>query len=356
VVLMVRLVPDSRNPTPGRLDPFGVILSVIGITVFVFGIVRGGDLGWGSTQALVPLVIGVAVLIGFIAWERQYEAPILDTRLFKSARFSACAAIVMLLFCAYMGLVFVISFYFQSARGYSPLHSGAQLLPLAAGQIIFSSRSSEIMTRYGARTVITGGLVLLAASFIYYTQAGANSPVVPLLVVLFLQGVAIGLVMPPVTSAIQASVPRHRAGEASAISNTSRQVGGALGVAVIGAVLASAYRSGINSHLAAIPALAHDPAAAKAVGASITATLAFAQHVGPAAHSLIAPAVSSFIHGMHDAAICSAVVCAVAAVAAVIWMPTRSTASAAFGQEPAAAGAPAGAPSTEAANPVTIEV
>jgi EmrB/QacA subfamily drug resistance transporter len=356
VVLMIRLVPDSRNPTPGRLDPFGVILSVIGITVFVFGIVRGGDLGWGSTQALVPLVIGVAVLIGFIAWERQYEAPILDTRLFKNARFSACAAIVMLLFCAYMGLVFVISFYFQSARGYSPLHSGAQLLPLAAGQIIFSSRSSEIMKRYGARTVITGGLVLLATSFIYYTQAGANSPVVPLLVVLFLQGVAIGLVMPPVTSAIQASVPRHRAGEASAISNTSRQVGGALGVAVIGAVLASAYRSGINPHLAAIPALAHDPAAAKAVGASITATLAFVQHVGPAAHSLIAPAVSSFIHGMHDAAICSAVVCAVAALAAVIWMPTLSTASAAFGQEPAAGGAPAAAPSTEAASPRAIEV
>jgi DHA2 family multidrug resistance protein-like MFS transporter len=346
--LMIRLVPDSRNPAPGRLDPVGVMLSVIGITVFVFGIVRGGDLGWGSAQALVPLAIGVAVLTGFVVWERQYEAPILDTRLFSNARFSACAVIVMLLFCAYLGLVFVISFYFQSARGYSPLHSGAQLLPLAVGQIIFSSRSSEIVRRYGAHKVITGGLVLLAASFSYYTQASASSAVIPLLIVLFLQGVAIGLVMPPVTSAIQASVPRHRAGEASAISNTSRQIGGALGVAVIGAVLASAYRSGIYPHLAAIPALAHDPSAAAAVGASITSTLAFAQHIGAAGHSLIAPAVSSFLQGMHEAAICSVLICAVAAVAAAIWMPKLSAVSAAFGQEAPLEGAPATPASIEA--------
>ena len=355
VALMVRLVPDSRNPTPGRVDPVGVILSVIGITVFVFGIVRGGDLGWGSSQALIPLAVGLAVLAGFILWERRYEAPILDTRLFGNARFSACAAIMMLVFCAYMGLVFVLSFYFQAARGYSPLHSGAQILPLALGQIIFSSRSAELVRRYGARTMITGGLGLLAACFLYYTRAGAHSPVLPLLIFLFLQGMAVGVVTPPVTNAIQAAVPRQRAGEASAVSNTSRQIGGALGVAIIGAVLASAYRSGINPHIAAIPALAHDPSAAKAVGASITSTLAFVQHAGPSAHSLVAPAVSSFIHGMHEAAICSAVVCAVAAVVAAIWMPTLSAASAFEQQEPVA-GAPAGAPSIGAAARVTIEV
>jgi MFS transporter, DHA2 family, multidrug resistance protein len=355
VALMIRLVPDSRNPSPGRLDPLGVVLSVIGITVFVFGIVRGGDLGWGSTQALVALAIGVGVLVAFVLWERRYVAPILDTKLFANARFSAGALIVMLLFCAYMGLVFVLSFYFQAARGYSPLHSGAQLLPLAIGQIIFSSRSSELVRRFGPRLVITGGMALMAASFLYYTQAGANSPVLPLLVVLFLQGMAVGMVMPPITTSLQDSVPRQRAGEASAISNTSRQVGGALGVAVIGAVLASAYRSGIDPHLAALPALAHHPSAVGTVGASITATLAFAQHVGPAGHALIAPAVSSFIHGMHEAAICSVVISGVAALAAAIWMPTRAALAVAVRQEETRVGAPAGAPDTVSVTPIPIE-
>ncbi len=357
VALMIRLVPESRNPKPGRLDPVGVGLSVLGITVFVLGIVRGGDLGWGSAQALISLGAGLSILTAFVWWERRYEAPILDTRLFASARFSACTAIVALLFCAYMGLVFVLSFYFQAARGYSPLHSGAQLLPLAIGQIIFSSRSAEIVKRLGAKLVITGALLLLALSFTYYTAAGAHSPVAPLLVVLFVQGMAIGLVMPPVTAEIQAAVPRQRAGEASAISNTSRQVGGALGVAVIGAILASAYRAGIDPHLASVPLLAHAPALRDSAGASITATLAFVQHAGPAAHGLVTPAVDAFIHAMHEAALGSALITTLAVIAAAAWMPRRT--AVAFGQESrpedALRGAPAGAPEIDGVIPVTIE-
>ena len=348
VALMVRLVPDSKNPKPGRLDPLGVVLSILGITAFVFGIVRGGDLGWGSTQAVLALAIGVAILAGFVFWERRYESPILDTRLFASARFSAYTAIVLLLFCAYLGLVFVISFYFQSARGYSALHAGAQLLPLAVGQIIFSSRSAEIVKRFGARTVVTGGMALLAAAFLYYTQAGAHSPALPLLAILFLQGVAVGLVMPPVTTAIQSSVPRDRSGEASAISNTFRQVGGALGVAVLGAILASAYRSGITPHLNAVPQLASRPGLVKSVSASITATLAFVQHVGPRADALIAPAVGAFIHGMHEVAFASVAICAVGAVVAGIWMPTRL--------EGQAAAVQAGASADQPATPVAVEI
>jgi MFS transporter, DHA2 family, multidrug resistance protein len=234
--LMTLLVPDSRNPKPGRLDPVGVLLSISGITVFVFGIVRGGDNGFLSGLAVISLVAGVALLTAFILWERRAPSPILDVALFRSSAFSAAVAIIALVFFAYMGLVFVISFYFQSARGFSPLHTGASLIPLAAGQMLVSSRSAGLVERFGPRRVVAFGLTLLTVAFVYYTQAGAHSPTLPLEIVLFFQGVSIACVMPPSTSAIMASVPRTKAGEGSAIGNTSRQVGGALGVAILGAI------------------------------------------------------------------------------------------------------------------------
>jgi MFS transporter, DHA2 family, multidrug resistance protein len=326
VGLMIWLVPDSRNPKPGKLDPLGVVLSIIGITVFTFGIIRGGDIGWGSAQALAGMIVGLTVLVGFVLWERRVASPILDTKLFKSRRFSAAIAIVALLFCAYMGLVFVLSFYWQAARGYSALHAGALLLPLAAGQLIFSSRSDTFVRRFGPRAVVSTGLGILVLTFTFYVFATAHTPVLLVEVVLCLQGIAIGLVMPPTTSSVMGAVPRERSGEASAISNTSRQVGGAFGVAIIGALLASAYRSGINPHLAAIPALAHDPAALNNVSSSLTATLSFSQQYG--AHALVSPAISSFIHGMHEASIASVVIAAIAFVASVRWLAGRQEAMA----------------------------
>ena len=174
LVLMARLVPDSRNPAPGRLDPVGVLLSIAGIAIVVFGIIRAGDVGWGNVSAMAPLAGGLALLVAFVAWERWFPSPILDISLFRSRRFSGAVGIIALIFCGYMGLLFAVSFYFQAARGYSPLHTGALLLPLAAGQMIFASSSARLVERFGPRVLVSTGMALMVCTFLYYTRAGAN--------------------------------------------------------------------------------------------------------------------------------------------------------------------------------------
>jgi EmrB/QacA subfamily drug resistance transporter len=322
-VLMVFLVPDSRNPNPGRLDPLGVLLSITGITAFVFGIVRGGDVGWGSPQVVGTLVLGLVLLVVFLAWEKRAPSPILDVSLFASSAFSAAVAVIALVFLAYMGLVFFLSFYLQAARDFTPLKTGLLLLPLAAGQLIFASRSSAMVQRFGARAVTAVGLGLMTIAFAYYTTAGVDSPLWLLEFVMFLQGAGIGNVMPPSTAAIMASVPRAKAGEGSAIGNTSRQLGGALGVAILGSILSSAYRSSITPHLRKLPGFAHDPSALHEVSSSITATLSYAAHAGPHGAVLTATATSAFIDAMHSAAAGSVLVGAIATIVALRWLPSR---------------------------------
>jgi len=323
LALMFVIVPDSRDPKPGRLDPIGVGLSIVGITVFVYGIVRGGDVGWGTPEVWLELFGGVALLGGFLAWERRVSSPMLDLTLFRSRSFSAAVAVITLVFFAFMGLVFFLSFYLQAARGFSPLQSGLLLLPLAAGQLFFSSRSANLVARFGAKRMTAGGLLLMTVAFGYYVRAGAHSPIWLLEVVLFLEGAGIANVMPPSTSAIMASVPREKAGQGSAIGNTMRQLGGALGVAVLGSILSSAYRTSITPHLKQIPALAHNPADLQTVSSSITSTLSFAAHAGTAGHTLTAPAISAFIGAMHDAAAASVVVGIIGIVVALRWLPGR---------------------------------
>ncbi len=336
VTLMFRVVPESRDPSPGKLDPVGVLLSIAGITAIVYGIVRGGDIGLSHTEVIATLVAGLALLWIFIAWEKRYSSPILDVSLFRNPRFSSAVGIMALVFLAYMGLVFILSFYFQAARDYSPLHTGVLFLPLAAGQMLSSQRSSVFVQRFGPRTMVTFGLTLITLSFVYYSQAGAHSPVWPLLIVLFVQGVGIGNVMPPITTSVMMSVPRHKAGSGSAISNTARQVGGCLGIAVIGAIMTSAYRSGVDPHLAALPQLAHHPGAVNSISSSITATLTYASHLGAIGHGLVTPAVNAFIHGMHEAAVGSIIVGVVGITVGLIWLPR--TAAGAAGPAPAGAG------------------
>jgi MFS transporter, DHA2 family, multidrug resistance protein len=323
LVLMTIFVPNSRNPNPGRLDPAGVLLSIAAITAIVFGIVRGGDIGFGSLQALAALILGASLFTTFLIWERRFPSPVLDTKLFRDKRFSAAVAIIALVFCAYMGLVFVISFYFQAARGYSPLHSGTLLLPLAAGQLFVSSRSAGLVQRFGARKVVSGGMLVLTGTFAYYTQAGSHSPVWPLELILLLQGAAIACVMPPSTATIMAAVPRHKAGEGSAIGNTARQVGGCLGVAILGAIMTSAYRAHIDPQLAVIPAIAHAPGGVAAASASITATLTAAGAAGAAGHAVIPTAIAAFISALHKTALGSVLIALLGAVTAIVFIPSR---------------------------------
>ncbi|MGP4014050.1 DHA2 family efflux MFS transporter permease subunit [Streptomyces sp. 4N124] len=322
VALMVWLVPDSRDPKPGRIDPVGVILSVIGLVLLVYGIIKGGQLAdFTDPQVLATIGAGVAVLVGFVVFEARSDHPSIDVRYFKNKVFSAAIAAIALVFFALMGVTFFSVFYTQSVRGYSPLQTGLLMLPLAAAQLIFAPRARLMVDRFGNRATTTAGMLIIAAMLAAFATLEADTPIWILEVIFFLMGTGMAHIMTPTSVVIMQALPREKAGSASALSNTFRQVGGALGIAVLGSVLSTAYRNGIEDKLGALPADVRHTA-----GESIEATLGVAAKLGPEGQSLITPANDAFLHAMHLTALCGAGVAVIGAVVVGLFLPGRMTA------------------------------
>ncbi|MGK5676388.1 MFS transporter [Micromonospora sp. URMC 106] len=330
VVLVAILVPESRDPSPGRVDVVGVLLSVVGLVALTYGIIDGGEHGFGRPVVWAAILGGLAVLAWFVAYERRSDHPSLDVRLFRVPRFAAPVAIVGLVFFAAMGVMFFSSFYLQLVRDYSPLETGLLFLPFAVAQLVFAPRSAAMVRRYGGRAVAVVGLALTTVSLGAFAFVGESTPIWVVLVVFFLQGTGMANIMPPAMESIMSALPREKAGVGSAVSNTVRQVAGALGVAVLGSVLSAVYRADVDSALRDLPAGARD-----AAGESISGAYAAAGQLGPAAPQLIAVANDAFVAAMHWAAGLAAVVSAVGILVVLRWMPGRS---------PAAAPAPAAEP------------
>jgi len=321
LIAMAILVPDSKNPKPGRLDPLGVVLSMAGIVVFVYGIIRGADVGWGNPQIWGTLVGGVALSALFVFWELRTDHPALDVRLFKSSRpFSASIILVAMSFFAMMGVLFFLSFYLQSVLEYSPLKAGLFLTPFALAQLIFSPMSAKLVQRFGARAVSAFGMLTIAVTFLMYQFVNQHSPAVLLLAIFFLQGMGMANVMPPATTTIMTSLPREKAGVGSSVSNTVRQVGGALGVAVLGTLLTTAYRGRMKDPLSTV---VRDPSKLHSVDGSIQATKGAGQHL-PALHQFYPQADAAFIHSMHVTVSVSAAVAFLAAIVALLWLPSKA--------------------------------
>jgi len=343
VVAIFFLVPESKSPSAGRVDYLGVLLSIAGLVLVVYGIIQGGDTGsWIRPDVLGPVVGGLAVIAAFVWYESRIEHPSLDVALFRDPRLSSAAGAIVLVFFALAGAFFFTSFYLQNVRGYSPLHAGLLTIPLAVGQLLAAPRSARLVRRFGAKRVCAVGLLMVAAALAGYTLLGTGTPILVLEVIFFVQGAGMGNVMPPATEAVMSVVPRSRGGAGSAITNICRQVAVALGVAVLGSILAEAYRARLTPHLAALPV-----AARHAATASISATQAAAQHLGAAGARLLPAANDSFVHAMHITSAVSAVIAVLGAGVIVAWMPGR----------PGAAGAaqPAGEPVPGEVQPVGVD-
>jgi len=331
LIAMVLLVPDSKDPNPGRIDPLGVLLSVVGLVLLVYGIIRGGQLGdFTDTTALLTIIGGLAILAAFVWHERRTSHPALDVSYFRNPTFSAAVAAIALVFFALMGVTFFSAFYMQSVRGWSALHAGVLILPLAIAQMIFAPRARLVVNRFGARAVCTVGMLLVAVGLASFALFDATTPVWVLCVLFFVQGTGMAHVMTPVTVAVMQTLPREKAGSGSAVNNTFRQVGGALGIAVLGSVLSTVYRGGIDGHLGGLPAAARD-----AAGESIEATLGVAEKLGPAGAPLVTAAHDAFLDAMHVTAVCSAGVSLVGALVVALFLPGRAPA----GPRPADGGA-----------------
>lgn len=315
----VLVVPESRDPAPGRLDPVGVLLLLVGLVAFVYGVIGGGTGTPAAASVWVPVLGGLAVIAGFVRWETRVGHPALDVRLFRERRFTAAVLAVGANYFSLLGGMFFFTFYLQTVRGLTPLAAGLWSVPFAVSQLVFGPFSARLVRRFGARAVAGTGLLGVAAAFLAYGGLTLTSPIWGYGLVAFVQGAFAANVMPSATTVIMTAVPRERAGIASSVNNTVRQVGGALGVAVLGTVLTTAYRHRARPLLATVPLT---PDARRGAAGSIQAT-----HAAVSGRpGLVHAADADFVHALHIATLTTAAVTACAALLVLIRMPRESEA------------------------------
>ncbi|HVV90651.1 MAG TPA: MFS transporter [Solirubrobacterales bacterium] len=238
IVLTQKLVPESKAPHPRRLDPVGQALMIVTLGLLVFGIIEAPNHGWGSDLILAcfagTLVGGLALLW----WEARHPEPLIDLRFFRSPPFSGAAVVSICAFVSMGGFLFLNTLYLQEVRGYSALHAGVAILPMAALMMVFSPLSGRLIGHRGPRpSLIVGGTAVLAAGLVSALPAGDPGDL-RLFVGYALLGTGLGWVNAAITNTAVSGMPREQAGVAAAVASTTRQLGSALGVAIIGSVIA----------------------------------------------------------------------------------------------------------------------
>jgi EmrB/QacA subfamily drug resistance transporter len=251
------LIPRSREKIHAPLDPLGALLSIAGLSALVYGIIEAPDNGWASTQTIVTFVIAVAILAGFVAWQLKAKEPMLDLRFFKNPRFTAATTAITLVFFAMFGSYFLFTQYLQFVHGYDPLSAGLRILPWALAYMASATQSAKLVERYGQRLVVSSGLVIAAAGLAIVAATSTLTSSYWLFAIgLVVQATGMGFTTAPSTGAIMRSLPLHKAGVGSAVNDTTRELGGALGVAVLGSLVASHFRSSFSSAVSGLPARA----------------------------------------------------------------------------------------------------
>ena len=273
VIAIVRVVPETKDPNPRRLDLQGLALSIIGLTALIYGIIHASSTkNWLDPGVVIPVLGGIAVIALFLFLEARSDHSSFDVSLFRNRGYSVSLIAVSLAFFALSGITFTLPFYLQILRGYDTLIAGLCFVPFALGQIIAAPRSGTTVLQFGYRKVITGGLILVALSLIGLLFLQMDTPIWMLLVVFFIFGFGMGNVIAPASTVMQNVLPLARAGAGSAVQNTVRQVGGALGVAIVGTVLATQYAANLKDSLTQMPP--EFPEAAKqAASESVIATM-----------------------------------------------------------------------------------
>ena len=318
----VMLVPESRDPSSPRLDLVGAGLSTAGLSAIVWGLIEAPDRGWGSSAILAAFAAGAAIMGAFVAWERRSAHPMLDVRVFRNLRFSAASVSIAFMFFALMGVVYFLTTYVQTVLGYGTLDTGVKMLPIAGGLIVASRLSVAVAARLGTKIAVAGGLGIVAVSLAQFATFGVDTAYGPIAVALTTLGLGIGLAMSPATEAIMGALPRAKAGVGSAMNDVVREVGGTLGIAVLGSVLTSSYGSAMDDDVAGLPG-----SAASAATDSVGAAHEIAAHVGgTAGERLLAASNDAFVHGMATTATLAAVAAVVGAVIALALLPARTQA------------------------------
>ncbi len=315
------LVPTSRDPHAPRLDLVGTVLGSAGLGTLLYGIIEAPAKGWGDSTVLLGFGAGITLIVAFLAWESHCDHPMLDIGFFRNRSFSGASFAITLVFFAMFGSMYFLTQYLQFVLGFSTIQAGAALIPLALTLMIAAPNSARLTRRFGTRATVSGGLTIVASALALMSRVTVDSGYPLIAAVLVLLGAGMGFAMSPATESIMSSVPANKSGVGSAMNDTTRQVGGALGIAILGSLTSSAYHDAIDS----------SPIASRLVGQSgavvrdsIGGAHLVAEKVGDSAQPLLRVANAAFVDAMSSTVLIAAAVAVVGAIVAGIVLPART--------------------------------
>jgi hypothetical protein len=312
------LVPDSKEVDAPALDWPGLGLSIAVITALILTIIEAPEWGWVSRNTTLGFGAAVALMVAFISWELRSRHPMLPVRIFTNRRFSAASISIMSAFFALFGFIFLVTQYFQLIQGYSLLEAGVRTLPVAFAIAISSIEAPRVVGRMGTTRVVTTGLSLMAMSFTWISTVSAMTGYGTIVGQMILLGSGLGLTTAPATESIMGSLSVDKAGVGSAVNDTTREMGGTLGVAVVGSVFSSVYISALRDS----EVVAELPAEARVLTEeSVGAASVVAADLGAAAPAYLAEVSDAFFSGFGVACLVMAGVAVAGAVFAARYLP-----------------------------------
>ena len=321
ILLCFWIVPESNDGKRTRLDPVGSVLSIAALGTLLFTIIEAPNLGWTSNETLLLTGLTAVLLFLFSAWERRIEHPMLPMSFFKEPGFVTGLIAVSLAFFVMFSFMFTQMLHFQLVRGHEALNAALHLLPLPLGLMPAAANSDRLVDKFGRHRVVSTGLFLLTVGMLLFaTQVTIESDYIIMMAVFFILGIGMGLTMAPSTSLIMEAIPADKAGVGSATNDASREIGGAMGIAIGGSLLNEFYRSSfVMPEAIDASTLAADPSVSFPAAIRIGEQL---RDMGvPGGQELIDVGREAFMVGMTSSAAGSAVISLIAAIIVLFWMP-----------------------------------
>jgi EmrB/QacA subfamily drug resistance transporter len=317
----IPLVPDSKNPVTERPDPGGALLSIVGLGLVLWAIIEAPVHGWTSTLVIGVGSAGLAILVACVVQERSRPNPLLNLGFFASRRFSAAVVSNGMLMFSLFGALFVLTQFLQFQLGYTALQAGVRTLPAAGAIAAVAPLSSALVRKVGAKLTVVAGLLAVAGGLWQISGATLEATYASTLPGMIMLGVGAGLVLPSATGSVMGSLPSEHTGVGSGTNGTFIQVGGALGVAVIGSLLSSRYQHRMATALTPY----HVPRGVEhVILGSLGGALSVAAHIGGTAGELLTRfARPAFMSGMHLGLLVGAAVALAAALVALLVLPSR---------------------------------
>ncbi|WP_410643479.1 MFS transporter [Amycolatopsis sp. lyj-346] len=324
---IVLLVPNFRSPTVRPLDPAGILLSITGLAALTYGLIRAGQVDdWSRWDVWAPIAAGLVLLAAFVLVELNTRQPSFDPRLLAQRAFGGGNAAMALLLFSVAAVTFYNAFYLQGALGYSPMKAGLANVPTAVGAVVGAPLGARLVRRWSLRPVAVPALAVAAFAMGAVGFFDLDTPLLWIGALLLVQGLSVGMVLAPVTGALISSLPLEQSGAGSAVTNTARQAGSVIGIAVGGTLMSIAYRDAIEPSVSGVPAALQD---------SVRVSAEQARHV---AATLDRPALAqtadhAFIHSLHVGAVWIMLI-ALAATAVLVFALRPAARPARPAQEP----------------------